>query len=618
MSEVVGGIGAVEHGIETLTEQVPLLHTQRWDSFHDDSLEVAIASGASGDGSQPYETDDGSLVWVIGTPYGSLTDEDYLPREDFTLTDAAYVGRLFERHGLIALETLNGEFICIVATPAHDSIHLFTDRLGSIPLFYSMTADASAVLFSTRLQPLGIHPEVSTAFDPEMLSELFSVQKVFGTATPLVGVRKVPPGSVLSVDVGTVAPSMRTYWRPRYRPIDRSPSAIAADIADTFQTIVAERLRDDRSYGLMLSGGSDSRLVLASMLSANRAPITYHLTNWRSMETRITERVADEAAVELKLLERDRDYHERLLSSVPEATNFVGAFDQSIATGFASALADVDVVVTGYLGDTLFGRYPLYLPTPTYPVPARFEHQVNSVSEYIARYLDRYATPAIVPEFLDTPPVDQVLKRHIEQVGSSVFHHGIQYGSLRELQLFEYYPLTNQFASSNTDSIRRITEHWSPFFDIRLLDLHLTVPVATRIRSNLIDHGVTKVSPELASIPHATTRMPLTTSTGLHPRFLISAAKGILHRQFRSPRPPAAYLGHGPWMDEAALIREHDFIGRTIERNTDVIDGLSFLDRDAIDTYYQAHLDGENHWRGLYILATLLESPIAHHLSNET
>ncbi|MDX1747881.1 MAG: asparagine synthase, partial [Halobacteriales archaeon] len=342
------------------------------------------------------------------------------------------------------------------------------------------------------------------------------------------------------------------------------------------------------------------------------------MSNWMSEEARTAERVALTAGVEFELLRRDADYHERLLRSAPRSSNYVGVFDEFVASGFADELAPVDVVLTGYLGDTMFGRFPFRLSKPLPPLPFQVERPVDSVPEYVEWYLSRYSLPARVPAFLDAPEVSDVMARHVVPEGERIRHHGVTYPSLRELQLCEYYPLTNQFAWLNTDSVRRTTGHWSPFFDNRLIDLHLSIPVRDRIRRDPINRAVTELYPSLARIPHATTNVPLSASTRFGPRYFLSRASGALRRRIHRDSPPEPYVGHGPWIDEAELIRHTYFVGETIERNRDLIDALPFLDGDEIDRSYREHLAGENNWRDLYALVTFLETPLARRVGNES
>lgn len=610
---VVGG----EFDPGSMADGLVVAGAERRTDYEDDGVSVAVAAHPRFHEEQPAATEDGSLVWVHGEPYGFEGSDGYEPRTDRSSSDAAYCARLYDEHGMGFVDGLNGEFCGLVLEREGEAAHLFTDRIGSSPLFYARPDGGGPLLFSSRLQALASHPALTPGFDPDYLAEFFSVQKAFGTTTPLAGVRKVPPAAVLSVDLDGAETGRRVYWRPRYRPVERSPTELAEELVGALRTVFAERVRDDLEYGVLLSGGSDSRLILGAMTDLGREPTAFHMANWMSREARAAERVAHAAGVDFRLLRRDEDYHERLLDSVPQHSDYVGVFDEFIASGFADELASVDVVLTGYLGDTMFGDFPFRLRRPLSPLLPPTERHVGTIKEYLDWYLNRYPPSNRVPDFAALPVVSDVMRRNVSREGTEIDHHGVVYPSLRELQLCEYYPLTNQFAWANTDSVRRITGHWSPFFDRRVVDLHLSVPARDRIRTSPIDRAVCELSPSLARIPHGTTGVPLDRSVGRETKYVLGVAKARLRRALCADRPPAPYVDHGPWMNEAELIRHADFVRAAIERNEDLIAALPFLDGEGIERCYREHLAGENRWRDLYALVTFLETPLARRVAAE-
>lgn len=613
MVGICGVLGESGGGIEPLAAPLGGGSDEVTTTFVDDEVSLHVAGHARVHDAQPARTADGRLVWVHGRIYGCHGPDGYEPG-DRAATNSERLARLLDERGLDVLADVNGEFAAVVLEAATREAHLVTDRLGSVPLYHTHTGTGR--LFASRLQAIGLHPDVEPRFDREALAEFFAVQKAFGTATVLEDVRAVPPASVLTIGLDGTRSACRTYWQPRYRPVDRSPGDLAGDLADTVARVIRDRVRDDLEYGVMLSGGSDSRLVLDAAIDAGASPTAFHLTNWESRETRAAERVADAAGVEFRRLRRDADYHADLLERVPASTNFVGAFDEYVASGFADELGEVDVLLSGYLGDTMFGRYPLYLRSSPLPFELSIEAPPASIADYVERYLARYETPAAVPAFLDAPDVETVLADRIGATDGAIDHHGVRYGTLRELQLCEYYPLTNQYALANTESLRQITGHWSPFFDTRLLDLHLTVSVADRVRYDPVNLALAERAPRLADIPHGWTGVPPARAGRYGPALTARKAVARLRHRIAGDRPPAPYLDHRPWMDEAALIRHHDFLERAIERNASVIASLPFLDRPEIDQCYRDHRDGANHWRALYALVTLLETPVARRIAD--
>ncbi len=633
MNDFCGIIGAYNSGFASLKEAIPDSDRQT-SEYRGENVAVYQSVQPQRHENQPATAADGSLIWIFGTVYGFDGEVGYESRTDFSVPNAEYCADLFDRCGIDFVHGLNGEFSGLVLDQQSREAHLFTDRIGSKPLFYTQTE--TALFFSSRIQAIGLHPGINSAFDRRYLAEFFALQKALGTATPLVDLHKVPPASILSTRLDGSLRDQQTYWQPRYRPRDRPPEVIGQDIVQSFKEVIEDRVWEELDYGVLLSGGSDSRLLLGVMKDLGMNPTAFHISSWMSKEARTAERVAMEVGAPFRLLRREADYHEHLLKKVPPVSNFIGAFDEYMASGFTEQLGSVDVVLTGYLGDTMFGEYPLHikmqktrLKHPLFYPRHKRESTPKSVSEFISQYLDRY--PDAPLDFLDAPNVVEVMRQNISVESESIHHHGVGYPSFRSLQLCDYYPLTNQFAFANTDSVRQITGHWSPFFDRRLIDVSLSIPIRDRIDHNLINRALAQLSPDLAKIPHpGTDKKPI--NNAVHeisnqylnfPEYAKSKYESMstfsqdAGKENFLDEVPKPYLDHGPWIDENELIRNHNFVGEAIERNRDVIDSLPFLDGDAVRECYQNHLDGDNDWQSLYTLVTLLETPVARRIAGK-
>ena len=581
----------------------------------DQDIAVCVRSHGIQNEAQPVEVEDGVSLWLWGQVYGihDPTDEDgYRSLDESDLTSpVGYCARLFDEHGMEFISRLNGEFVGVLHDRTTGTVHLFTDRIGTTPLFYT-TTPAGRLVFSTQIQSLAACDDVAVEFDTGYLCEYLSIMKTFGTKTPLVDVEKVPPASVLSFDEDTLEPTVDTYWIPVFDPLDEPFEYFGDEFTRLFVEVVRDRTRLDRRYGLMLSGGSDSRLVLAALRSLDRDVTCYHLANWMSREARTAERVALAADSAFELLRRGDSSHEQLLAETPAISNFVGSFDEAFAHGFVDDLSgEVDTVITGYLGDTMFGGYTLYprkLSVGSFDLGLPVETPVRTPAAYIEKYTNRGSYSGRAPSYFHGVDLLEVLRGEIYDSDGGIVHHGVWYPSIRELQLCEYYPLTNQFASFNHLGLQQIAPHWTPFFDHRLIDLHLQMPVKYQLRRNLVNAAVARLDSELAAIPHGYTGLPLTISFPLD--YAIEKATRLIQRIRPQPTSSAPYASHSPWMNEQWVIRQTDLIETVIDDGRSVIDALPFLDEDEIERTYRAHLDGANHWLILYTLATFLEMPM--------
>ena len=624
---MVGLCGVLGGGrvVPAMTEELAWTGEERRYAFTDGAVDVRSLVHESPTSSGPATVADGDVtVCLDGTVYGfedgsgGRAGGEYRPRA--AVDPATFCGRLYEEHGTAFASDLNGSFAGVLYDRVAGTVSLFTDRLATRELFYARPDDRTLV-FSSRLQGVPLHPAVSTGFDRDYLLEYFACRRSYGVRTPLRGIQLVPPGSVLTVDLASDAidPDVERYWKPRHRPVDLPFSRFVDEFVERLRLSVAERTAVEGTCGVLLSGGSDARLVLAALetledVDVDADVIAYHISDWMTPEARLAERIALTAGVEFRHLRRGPDYYERLLSRTPTLSNFVQRFHQGFAEGFMDRIRDeVDYLVTGHFADTWFRGHHL----PTRPGPmgvGRRPREITSTDEYVD-YLLREAPP-----FVDATTADlrAVLAENVVERDGSVLHHGVEFDSVADLVAY------GRLVPKGTDpffrrSLRESLPYRPPLLDNRLLDLATTMPLAYQRRRNVVDAAVERLDPELAAIPSANTNVPLTypdpvkRAGGLGTRLL----QDLLPRlPLPGAGPPRPWQNYGAWGDLPALLRHRTFAPETLSRREEVLESVPLLDPEGAWRCYEEHLDGTNRSKPLSALLTFLEMPVVERLAD--
>jgi asparagine synthase (glutamine-hydrolysing) len=595
------------HAAETTRERLLWTGEERVDCYDADDVSLVDARRPDDPGGPVSVRGGDLLLWLWGDVYGADEGGAYRPRPAHQ-SSAAFVAEQYAAAGPGGLSELNGEFCALAYDQTDGTLSVLTDRLGTYDVYYTVVDDALVV--SSSLQALALYPGLTPRFDPDALQSFCVYTRSMGVRTPLAGVSRAPPAAVTTFDPATGAVDADRYWWPRHRPVDRSRSFFVEEFRRRFDAALADRLPADGDVGVFLSGGSDSRLVLAGLDRAARDRTTaYHLANWMSREARTAERVALTADVDFTLLERDREYLKRSMRRNPSLSNFSGRFDQAYAEAFMDRVREgVDVVVDATYADILFKGWGLprrHLDLPVGRVSLPLAGPSSSVDDYV----DQWARDP--PSYLAAPkPGRALLRDELFWRGGEVSHHGVSYPSPTELFVWSHvHPQTNMGGSFVFRSLRQHRPHRNPLFDSRLVDLSLSMPLRSHVRHNVVDRAVDALDPALAAIPHAERGVP--PAYGF-PRAALAEPLVALGRKLtgadETPRPD---LGHGPWEPPAKVLRHRPYFREALDASADLLERIPDLSRSGAEACFDAHLAGADHAQELFTLLTLLHTPVA-------
>jgi asparagine synthase (glutamine-hydrolysing) len=259
--------GPDDRGVH-IEESVGLVHTR---------LAIVDPSPA---GHQPMARRAGR--WRL-TYNGEVFNHAELRRE---LPGAAYNGtsdtetllHALERWGEAAIARCNGLFAYAALDVRDRRLLLVRDRFGVKPLYYAR--HDGGIWFASEIRAL-LAAGIPRRARPDVLGHAVAAGWANGPLTPIDGVIRVLPGSVVSVDLDTLETSERRWYEPAM-VVDRERMAtlagrrraeLAGTVESELQASVRRRLMSDVPLGTMCSGGIDSGLITA-FAAAEQGPIT--------------------------------------------------------------------------------------------------------------------------------------------------------------------------------------------------------------------------------------------------------------------------------------------------------------------------------------------------------
>ncbi|HEX6249868.1 MAG TPA: asparagine synthase-related protein [Gemmatimonadaceae bacterium] len=171
------------------------------------------------------------------------------------------------------LRETRGVFSLAHYAPDTGALTLATDKLGIRPLY--CWTDGRLVAFASALRILEALAVVPKRMDLRGVTEITAFGWALGRRTPYAGVELLGAGEIRRFE--GQRRRIDHYWR--WEEISESPadeSVLSAQLFDAFNDAIRLRLRGDRAAVAFLSGGLDSRCIVAALREQGAAVHTFN------------------------------------------------------------------------------------------------------------------------------------------------------------------------------------------------------------------------------------------------------------------------------------------------------------------------------------------------------
>lgn len=267
-------------GCASLRSTISRFPGDKIEAFADDRcFLVKVDTGAFGDSGTLVSPDLGLTTLLAGEP---LLDP---PRAERGRTaDLQRIHEAFRaEEGSEVLRTSRGVFSVAHYDARAGTLVVATDKLGVRPIYYSIGPEF--VVFASALRMIESCPTVIKVMDLRGATEFTSLGFSLGNRTSYANVALLRSGESLRVDGDHV--STRRYWRWDEVPATTdSDEEVAHRAYDAFMGAIDIRLQGDRSSVAFLSGGLDSRAIVAGLHSRSVQTHTFNFARPGTLDQR--------------------------------------------------------------------------------------------------------------------------------------------------------------------------------------------------------------------------------------------------------------------------------------------------------------------------------------------
>jgi asparagine synthase (glutamine-hydrolysing) len=180
------------------------------------------------------------------------------------VSDRGLVRQALQKWQEAAPERLHGAFAFACWNPAADALFLARDRLGAVPLYYSLQTSGMWISNSLKALLVGI-PGTHELDKGELVKRLMGLNENDPASTQYKNFRRFPPAHLSTIQLGnSTVIQPRRYWRlggGSTHPVSDNFEENAATLRRLLEASVQQCLPRSGRVGIELSGGLDSTAI---------------------------------------------------------------------------------------------------------------------------------------------------------------------------------------------------------------------------------------------------------------------------------------------------------------------------------------------------------------------
>lgn len=302
---------------------------------------------------------------------------------------AAIVERLYRQHHQRLGHLLKGAFCAAIVDETSGALTLLTDPLGSYPLYWFRTDDR--VVFASELRALlRVHPRPT--LNAAAVADFLKFGFPMGDKTLAAGVDMVPAGSTLTYCSKTGTLQIEPYQAAGdlFGQADVDHEAYLDTVRSACAQSMDRSVRGAHRFGLSLSGGLDTRVILSAMdrRGHSTGTTTFTLGGRGCADEVIGYKLARMARTNHQFVALDDHYLSDLLPTVNQMVSLTDGM--YLSHGFTEMLAlqgfetsDCTVLLRGHAGELAKAStaWPLHTDSQI--------HALSTTEEFVPYMLSR-------------------------------------------------------------------------------------------------------------------------------------------------------------------------------------------------------------------------------------
>ena len=503
---------------------------------------------------------------------------------------------------------LDGNFLIAVHDPQKKSLEIISDRFSALAFYWTDRGNgrvAGSLSLVELIRYLG-----SVKLNENAIAQFMHFRRVFGETTADTRCRLLTSAGILTSDADGTA--VRKYWEPAYTAPRLGRSQASDEIAGALQRSMRAHMEQGktRRYALFLSGGLDSRALLAA---AERPPFCVTTCTSFNNEAAVAREAAQAVNAGFEFVPRPAAPYDGHLG---EAVYYGGGqhiVSEAHFLGYEEQIKQpADCFFLGLGLDVFFGGLYLSRKSARWLGRDALHYKQQTLpNDIVGAFLSgvKYRLATSDPWQVIASDARKRLEEGVRQSLTDIEARGRALGAA-DHDLWEYLHLHNfgrHYSFLMIQSVRHWVECRAPALCNDLLDIAIRLPAKDKVNSQAYLLALQKLSPALMKIRSANTNiragMPFRRQSAVR---AVRKAANALGGGFRVS--PASQERSWPRPAQTLRTSPELFAAVAALPNSEYLAGCGLFDMDAVRRHVSDHSEGRSdHAVLLLVLVTVNE-----------
>ena len=404
---------------------------------------------------------------------------------------------LYENNQLEKLKNINGNFVAIIYDEKKEKITIVNDRYGSIKMFYFF--DEKQFFLTPKIKPI---TEIITkkTINETALIDFFIFGHILDDETLIKNIKQLPYASILEIKNKKI--KITRYWEYEYKNKIKSKNEkqLIEKFGSIWQKTVEKRFTKNKKNMIALSGGLDSRAILAAALKYLKKEniLTITFGEKKSYDYEIAKKIAKKTGVKNTFLDIEKEDLIKQYKIWMKSTNgLIDATPYFPVRGFINVQNQNEKIILGYMGGSITG----------------YQIKKDNINKKIITKKDNIEAEEILFDFFKLNNIEDIRKifdkkflenKELKDNFRKTFEttKKISNDNLADcISIWDHKYRRTNYVMNATIRFNEYFDNILPFLDNDLVDFCLSIPADMRFNQRLYKKMLTDTYPKLFNLP---------------------------------------------------------------------------------------------------------------------